>query len=1161
MPFVQVQEANQFDEKAFRSWYKDYAEKLNLNPNPDDPKHFYDYRAAYMAGEKPDASGHWPSQFKKEGHPKRFILIEEGKDTLRSANEMLDGDSSEERKEEKQKIGRALAVSQMFDISPSLAHEADEQIQKEIKSRKNGSFEQVFSIDDKTNDYEFGFKDAVNSVVTKAVPTYKKMLYGLSWFMGESMKADSFAFQKELSIPEEEIKKGLNYKIGNRLSTWGRRGSEEIDKELQALIEQVPEELRGRLWDHPEYLLDTNWLTMNIGDAAISFIPTVSAYLVGGSVAAGVTGGSMEMIGLYDQLIKEGIDEEKARQAATAFGVVTGILNAIGVGKVLGKKEVTGFASRVAKWLISGLWEAGTEYAEEPFQAAFEAIAKEKPIPEIVRDVGESFKNIDVMVGAAVTGTGASIFASTTTAKKEGKEIALVLTPEEQEFIARREEAEREAERFITPPEKVTEEVQEPYEVTLEELEKTKEGIEATPGQIKQAHVIAQKKGWVSKKGKMKPQYRRLAEAFTGVKSMKFMDEAEAAEFIQALRAIPSPKYVGGKMKPATLPLTKDITPKGFFEREFKEPSLAKIVTPSNRYAYSLRGYDFIGPSIKAKSAMIVERQELFNWLALTRKEINKIGNVSMVERKVSRLRNVPTSAEQRMWENLNKYKTAQDAGLKGREAEIFTELRTLTDVMLERVNRVRELVGLEPIPRLDAYVTHISDMFMKKELAEKYPFPEEVKYWLDWINPKHIFNPTALKRMVEKRPGLMKDPIKALKAMIAMDLKQIYLEQPALLFKEQIKAFKGMMPASTRQWLQAYMNEVIKGMPTKLDGLTNATLNNLGITKMIDFVLKPFGRTLSYNPSKDIANVVGRLVHDATIWGRIKLVIRNHTQKFLSLGLYDTKAFAKAMLPASKEVRATIKQNDFWKISSRQFMEQLPEGVFGKLEKLGFKPYGHSHISNVTFSMKTAYYAATELVENPKYKELGWTKEDTLKEMEFGAMTTQYWYNVMGMPEIYRSGLTRMIGTLQTWWQNYVFNYWREMLSRAIYGKTGWGKPIPVKWRIGAVRHIVTSILLTEILRRAFGLDYRRIALLGTLPAYMSPPGQFIIGLYNYVIAQNERQRKKAVNSMKYAWKAFVPGSGAWRDYSKAWSGEGTFKELFFYTEKKSKKERFTEE
>jgi len=61
------------DEQRFQSWYKMWADQLGLAPNPDDPLHFYDYRAAYQSGAMPDASGHWPSQFKLSGHPRTII--------------------------------------------------------------------------------------------------------------------------------------------------------------------------------------------------------------------------------------------------------------------------------------------------------------------------------------------------------------------------------------------------------------------------------------------------------------------------------------------------------------------------------------------------------------------------------------------------------------------------------------------------------------------------------------------------------------------------------------------------------------------------------------------------------------------------------------------------------------------------------------------------------------------------------------------------------------------------------------------------------------------------------------------------------------------------------------------------------------------------------
>ena len=63
------------NEPAFRKWYTARAKKLGLSDDPDDPQQFYDYRAAYRAGAEPDESGHWPSNFKKEGHPNLVVGV------------------------------------------------------------------------------------------------------------------------------------------------------------------------------------------------------------------------------------------------------------------------------------------------------------------------------------------------------------------------------------------------------------------------------------------------------------------------------------------------------------------------------------------------------------------------------------------------------------------------------------------------------------------------------------------------------------------------------------------------------------------------------------------------------------------------------------------------------------------------------------------------------------------------------------------------------------------------------------------------------------------------------------------------------------------------------------------------------------------------------
>lgn len=61
------------DDPAFRQWYAGMAQRYDLGPDPDAPEQFYDYRAAFKAGASPDASGHWPSDFKKPGHPNMVV--------------------------------------------------------------------------------------------------------------------------------------------------------------------------------------------------------------------------------------------------------------------------------------------------------------------------------------------------------------------------------------------------------------------------------------------------------------------------------------------------------------------------------------------------------------------------------------------------------------------------------------------------------------------------------------------------------------------------------------------------------------------------------------------------------------------------------------------------------------------------------------------------------------------------------------------------------------------------------------------------------------------------------------------------------------------------------------------------------------------------------
>lgn len=71
-------------EQEFQDWYSKWAEKADLDPDPNPDLHKYDYRKAFLAGEEPtidETSGeyHWPSRYKYrrelegEDHPTRFV--------------------------------------------------------------------------------------------------------------------------------------------------------------------------------------------------------------------------------------------------------------------------------------------------------------------------------------------------------------------------------------------------------------------------------------------------------------------------------------------------------------------------------------------------------------------------------------------------------------------------------------------------------------------------------------------------------------------------------------------------------------------------------------------------------------------------------------------------------------------------------------------------------------------------------------------------------------------------------------------------------------------------------------------------------------------------------------------------------------------------------
>ena len=64
-----------FNEMDFQKVYKQMATEKGLNPDPDNPLHYYDYRALYKETGKleSDKTGHFPSKYKLEGHKDMIV--------------------------------------------------------------------------------------------------------------------------------------------------------------------------------------------------------------------------------------------------------------------------------------------------------------------------------------------------------------------------------------------------------------------------------------------------------------------------------------------------------------------------------------------------------------------------------------------------------------------------------------------------------------------------------------------------------------------------------------------------------------------------------------------------------------------------------------------------------------------------------------------------------------------------------------------------------------------------------------------------------------------------------------------------------------------------------------------------------------------------------
>ncbi|MHC4605102.1 MAG: hypothetical protein ACYS6W_17440 [Planctomycetota bacterium] len=120
------------EEAAFQEWYARVAADQGLDPNPDDVRHFYDWRSAFLKGAVADETGHFPSEFKLKGHPN---LIIGGVDTSTGKRVRKNSMPLPHKKKKKPKITTALGRAAKAGVRRAIAGPTKQEKAREEAAR------------------------------------------------------------------------------------------------------------------------------------------------------------------------------------------------------------------------------------------------------------------------------------------------------------------------------------------------------------------------------------------------------------------------------------------------------------------------------------------------------------------------------------------------------------------------------------------------------------------------------------------------------------------------------------------------------------------------------------------------------------------------------------------------------------------------------------------------------------------------------------------------------------------------------------------------------------------------------------------------------------------------------------------------------------------
>jgi len=659
-----------------------------------------------------------------------------------------------------------------------------------------------------------------------------------------------------------------------------------------------------------------------------------------------------------------------------------------------------------------------------------------------------------------------------------------------------------------------------------------------TPDQLHAGHKIPQFIGIKAK------ERRRIMKRLVGKDSMADMTQEEAQQVVDEFV-----EMADKKGEDVTNLLTKP---------DFKEVAFGRF-TPSRHRARVMGVHFLVEPAIIGKMAQTVEAENLTGQVAKMEQVINRMGGETLKSRTAARVKNQPTASVERFFHLLDQNEAAPDT-LTADESKVFNFFRTLNTSLLTRENEVRRELGQKEIPNRKAYVRHVATQAAHDMIDGRRRIPKDVEFLFKERVSKKIYNPMEFERRLtdELLDVFSRDLIKATDAMVWTATKEIHLNKPLRYFEEMMDLHRKDVPPSVRKWTEKYVKETILGHQTETDEKWDKMVAEGGIGKVLNKVLRPFGRTVGSRPLTSFMNSIGKLqVYGVLGPLRPKQLIRNKFQFLQNLMLYKPSSMIKSFAVSNDpNLEAIMEESLFLKTYGG--IEDAPLTGRKALEKVWLGAFKWSAVTNAKRAMRVAYFDNLELITDKKFAKYGYadpprtyteekgflyeSEKALLKdEMEFGAGLTQYHYIGLAMPEVFRSKVNTPFTRLQSWWMNYWFGFLREGATRAFTGKTATGRTIPPSRRFGLIRYLAFAGATLNF------LGYTSSFLLGTAPG-LAPLAGMLLSMFKYAKTDDERRKNMAWREFMSAMKTFMPGYLSFKDFKKAMSEGGELKDLFFY-------------